>query len=92
MEELVYEFEIEVPVGTPGYFSGDTSWRTETMTIVYPVEIEEVKDFMYKLLDGEVEAQNLEQYINDNYEQLWNEHYNEIKDRFEADARNYEVM
>lgn len=86
MEEIEYEFEIEVPVGAPDYFTGDTDWTTETITVVYSVEKEEVKAFLCDLLNAD------EQFVEENYDELWNKHYYDIKDNFESDARNYGVI
>ena len=50
------------------------------------VEKEEVKAFLCDLLNAD------EQFVEENYDELWNKHYNDIKDNFESDARNYGVI
>ena len=88
-EELEYEFEIEVPVGTPDYFSGDVEYRTETVNVIYPADVEEIKSYLYELLDSKVQTADLENYINSNYDKLFKIHYDDIKDYFEEKAKEW---
>lgn len=86
-EDIEYEFDLERPVGTPDYWSGDTTEKIEHVTYTYSIPKEDIKDFLYDILDNTIQVEDLVKYIEDNYNKLFEENFDKIKDYFEDKAR-----
>lgn len=85
-EEIEYEFDLERPVGVPDYWSGDQRYETEHVYHTYKVSVERVKEFLINHILKDMPDDQVEDYVEQNYDDLYEKHLEEIAKYFEDDA------